>query len=209
VPDDSRLLVFSPQGSSPFWKSVGDEIEVQAVENRAVEHPLTKALDLDAIRFEGARKVEPTEGSLVLAVSETGQPLIWKSQVGGRSAVVVNLDPAKGDFFLSPWFPAMVHGAALHLAERENSLLSTYPTGSQASDQWIGKRGFYQSTHGGVSVPFGGALMDRAETLLDGNGPKGNAQAVAAGYPLAFWLIVVAVIVLIGESLLYHRRKAG
>ncbi len=224
VADDARVLVFAPSGTSPFWKSVGDEIEVLAAENKAVDHPLTRVIDLEAIRFEGARKVEPADGSLVLAASDAGQPLIWKSQVAGRSAVVVNLDPSRGDLFLAPWFPAIIHGAALHLAERESSMLSTYPTGSRVeaaghfktpdgkdfeNETRIGRRGFYQLERAGVSVPFGGGLMDRAESLLDGSGPKGNAQAVASGYPLAFWLIVLAVLVLTGESLLYHRRKAG
>jgi hypothetical protein len=211
VPNDERLLIFAPTGTSPFWKSVGDEIDVLAVENKAPDHPLVKSLDLEAIRFEGARKVEPIDGSLILAASETGQPLMWKSQVDGRAAVVVNLDPARGDFFLSPWFPALVHSAALHLAEREEKLLATYPTGSrvEAADQYVGKRGFYSVKQAGVSIPFGGALMDRAETLLDGNGPKGSAQPVVTGYPMAVWLTVLAVVVLVAESLLYHRRKAG
>lgn len=224
VPDDFRLLIFAPSGASPFWKEAGEEIEVAAVENKAANHPLVKTVDLEAVRFEGARKIEPVEGSLVLAVSESGQPLMWKSQAGGRSAVVVNLDPARGDFFLSPWFPAIVHAAALHLAEREDSLMAVYPTGVKMTahgkiidpvkrvadgEMRIERKGFYEAENAGVGVPFGGALLDSAETLLDGSGPKANAGAVAAGHPFAFWLIAIAVVVLIAESLLYHRRKAG
>jgi hypothetical protein len=224
APDDANVLVFAPSGASPFWKSIGDEVEVQAAENKAKDHPLVRALDLDAIRFEGARKIEPAEGSLVLAVSDGGQPLIWKSQAAGRTAVVVNLDPTRGEFFLSPWFPAMVHGAALHLADREAAMLAAYPTGTKVTaagefkspaggnsdgSAAVDRRGFYQVTHKGVAVPFGGALMDRAETLLDGNGPQASAQPVAAGYPLAMWLIALAAAVLVMESILYHRRKAG
>jgi hypothetical protein len=149
---------------------------------------------------------------------------MWKSQAAGRTAVVVNLDPARGEFFLSPWFPAMVHGVALHLADRESSLLAAYPTGTKVTatgefrspsgtgsegSASLDRRGFYQVTNKGVAVPFGGALMDRAETLLDGSGPQANAQPVAAGYPLAMWLIALAAVVLVVESMLYHRRKAG
>lgn len=224
APEDRAILVFGPQGASPYWKDVGDEVEVAAVENKSPEHALTRTVDLDAIRFEGARKVTPAEGSLVLATSETGQALMWKTQSEGRSAVVVNLDPSKGDFFLSPWFPAIVHAAALHLAEREGALLSGYPTGTlvsasgdfvdpagkgSAGEARVARRGFYQMNHAGVSVPFGGALLNRTETLLDGTGPKASAGEVAAGHPPAFWLIVLAVLVLVGESLLYERRKAG
>lgn len=224
VAADERLLVFAPSGESPFWKSIGDEVEVLAAETKVKDHPVVRNLDMEALRFEGARKIEPAEGSLILAISESGLPLIWKSQVGSRSAVVVNLDPARGDFFLSPWFPAMVHGAALNLTDRGKVLPSVYPTGSHVEmpgkftdssgalkrdDLRIERRGRYAYEHAGIVTPFGGALLDAAESRLDGKGPAGNAQAVAQGHPLAFWLTILALLVLITESLLYHRRKAG
>ncbi len=224
APKDQKLLVFAPEGESPFWKAIADPVEVQAVESKVKDHPLIRSLDLDAIRFEGARKIEPADGSLILATSESGVPLIWKSQVGTRTAVVVNLDPTRGEFFLSPWFPAMVHGAALHLAGRENQVLAVYPTGTRltvpgaftdASDHvtrdavQIGRRGFYRMEQVGIITQFGGALLDPAESRLDGSGPPASAGAVAMGHPLSFWLIIVAIVVLVCESLLYHRRKAG
>lgn len=222
--EDARLLVFAPEGESPFWKSIGEEMEVQAVESKVRDHPLIRNLDLDALRFEGARRITPADGSLILSTSESGAPLIWKSQAGARTAVVVNLDPARGDFFLSPWFPAMVHGTAFHLADRADAMLSVYPTGNRlaSAGSFIGpgnavsrdslavdRRGHYQVERAGIVTPFGGALLDEAETRLDGGGPAASAQAVAQGQPVAFWLLIVALIVLITESLLYHRRKAG
>lgn len=224
APQDGRVLVFAPEGESPFWKSIGDALEVQAVESKVRDHPLVRNLDLDALRFEGARRIVPADGSLILATAESGEPLIWKSQSGGRTAVVVNLDPARGDFFLSPWFPAMVHGAALHLADRADSMLAVYPTGARlaAAGNFTGpgnvagrdtiaieRRGHYQLERAGAVIPFGGALMDEAETRLDGSGPADSAKPVAQGHPPAFWLLVTAIIVLVSESLLYHRRKAG
>lgn len=224
VPADPKLLIFAPEGESPFWKSIGDPVEVQAVESKVKDHPLIRNLDLDAIRFEGARKIEPADGSLILASSESGVPLIWRSQAAGRNAVVVNLNPALGDFFLSPWFPAMVHGAAWFLAERDEAMLAVYPTGNRLDaggnytdprehvthdEVRVERRGFYQMERAGITVHFGGALLDAAETRLDGSGPAANAQPVAQGLPPAFWLIVLAAVTLVAESLLYHRRKAG
>lgn len=224
IAEDDRLLVFAPAGESPFWKSVGDETEVLAAELKVKDHPVVRNLDLDAIRFEGSRKIEPADGSLILAVSDSGMPLIWKSQVANRAAVVVNLDPARGDFFLSPWFPAIVHGAALNLTDRGVALPSVYPTGSHVElpgrftdtsgalkreEIRIERRGNYTYEHAGLVTPFGGAILDSAESKLDGKGPAASAQAVAQGHPLSFWLIIAALLVLITESLLYHRRKAG
>jgi hypothetical protein len=224
VPEDRKVLVFAPEGESPFWKTVGEPVEVLAVESKVKDHPVVRSLDLEAMRFEGAREIEPADGSMVLAVSESGVPLIWRSQAEGRDAVVVNLDPAGGDFFLSPWFPALVHGAAWFLADRAPSLLAVYPTGSRLEtageftdprdarsrdDLRVERRGFYQMERTGIVTPFGGALLDAHESLLNGSGPAGNAEPVAQGLPPAFWLIILAIVVLVAESLLYHRRKAG
>jgi hypothetical protein len=224
APADGQLLVFAPEGESPFWKTIGDGIEVQAVESKVRDHPLVRNLDLDAIRFEGARKITPADGSLILATSESGAPLIWKSQAAGRTAVVVNLDPAQGDFFLSPWFPAMIHGAAFHLADRAEPMLAVYSTGTRLTSPGaysnpsgavfkdamvLEKRGRHQIDRAGIVTPFGSALLDEAESRLDATGPAASAKPVAQGHPLAFWLLVIAIIVLVSESLLYHRRKAG
>jgi hypothetical protein len=185
---------------------------------------LVRNLDLEVIRFEGACQIEPADGSLILASSESGAPLIWKSQVGGRTAVIVNLDPTRGDFFLSPWFPAMVHAAALHLARREHPLLAVYPTGTRLAmagtftdtqhqvthdDLRLDRRGFYQAEQAGMVSSIGAALLAPAETRLDGRGPAASAQPVAQGHPVALWLVLAAISVLVAESLLYHRRKAG
>ena len=224
IPEDERMIVFAPEGASPFWTEVGDAIEVLAVDSKMKTHPLVRNLDLDALRFEGARKINPAPGSLILATSESGAPLMWKSQSGTRTAVVVNLDPARGDFFLSPWFPAMIHDAAFHLADRERALQSVYPTGSRLAMSGsitdpmgkastgeipVERRGAYRLDHAGIVTPFGAALLSEAETLLNGSGPPPSAASVAQGHPLAFWLIILALIILVAESILYHRRKAG
>lgn len=222
--NDDRQIVFAPKGESPFWSDVGATIDVLAVERTVEGHPLVRNLDVEAIRFDGARKVEPAPGSLVLVRSESGDPLLWKAQVGERTAVVVNLDPALGDFFLSPWFPALIHDSAKHLADREASLSSVYPTGSRVSSSGVfaapcGRtsrdsiqlvhRGILHLQQGGTNIPFGAALLSEVETKLDGSGPKAHASSIARGNPIAFWLMLLAVGILILESLLYHHRKAG
>lgn len=222
--DDERQIVFAPRGESWFWSDAGEGIDVLAVELAVEDHPLVRNLDVEAIRFDGAKRMTPAPGSLVLARSEAGDALIWKSQVGTRAAVVVNLDPSRSDFFLSPWFPALVHDSARHLAGREQSLASVYPTGrrvsasgvftgsgGQSSDGSIdlGQRGIQHLQQAGASIPFGAALLDAVETKLDASGPKPSASAIARGHPFAFWLMVIAVGLLVTESILYHRRKAG
>ncbi|MCU0748290.1 MAG: hypothetical protein MUF13_01970, partial [Akkermansiaceae bacterium] len=119
---------------------------------------------------------------------------------------------------------AMIHDAAFHLADRERALQSVYPTGSRLAMSGsitdpmgkastgaipIERRGAYRLDHAGIVTPFGVALLSEAETLLNGSGPPPSAASVAQGHPLAFWLIILALIILVAESILYHRRKAG
>lgn len=223
--EDARQIIFAPTGDSPFWTGGGEEIEVLAAESKVPGHPATKHLDLEAIRFEGARDLTPAADALVLAASESGKPLIWKARANGRDALVVNLDPARGEFFFSPTFPALVHGAALDLSGRGPELRSAHPTGSRVD------AGGPVTTPGGEEIPsgnftvaglghyvaattagprwFGGALFEKAETLLDGTGPADSGASVERGYPLSIWLLLLAVALLVVEFTLYHRRKAG
>ena len=223
--NDSRQIIFAPNGESPFWTGGAGEIEVLAAESKIPGHPVTKHLDLEAMRFEGARDLAPVAGALVLATSEAGKPLIWKARVEGRDALVVNLDPAKGEFFFSPAFPALVHGAALDLSGRGPVLRSAHPTGSRVNaggpvtkpdgnplptgDFTVAKLGHYLATTTGGPRWFGGALFERAETVLDGTGPADSGASVERGYPISFWLLLLAIAMLVIEFLLYHRRKAG
>ncbi len=222
---DPRQIIFAPSGESPFWSGSGAAIEVLAAEPKIPGHPVTKHLDLEAIRFEGAKDLTPAAGALVLATSETGKPLMWKARAEGRDALVVNLDPALGEFFFSPAFPALVHGGALDLSGRGPGLRSAHPTGSRVDaggpvtkpdgktqppgDFTLAKRGHYLAATNAGPRWFGGALFERAETVLDGSGPKDSGAAVERGYPISFWLLVLATVLLIAEFILYHRRKAG
>lgn len=221
----SKQIIFAPSGDSPFWSGGAGDIEVLAAESKVPDHPVVRHLDFEGMRFEGAKDLTPAAGSLVLGVSETGKPLLWKSRVDGRDAVVVNLDPSRADFFFSPAFPALVHGAALDLGGRGRSLRSAVPTGSRvettgtvtapsgkpvpAGNFRVAAAGHYFAETPGGARWFGGALFERAETLLDGGGPDDSGAGVERGYPLSFWLLAVAIALVLTEFLLYHRRKAG
>jgi hypothetical protein len=66
-----------------------------------------------------------------------------------------------------------------------------------------------QLTQSGMAIPFGAALLNGSETRLDGSGPADRSGSIARGQPVAFWLILAAIGVLVFESILYHRRKAA
>jgi hypothetical protein len=247
----AALLIFAPQGESPFWKSVGEPCEVLLPVAKQPGHPVLKNLDFEALRFEGARAVVPSDGALILVTAESGMPLIWQATVADKTAIVVNLDPDEGEFFLSPWFPVMVHSAATHLAGRSAPPRAVVATGGFASvpggatppnnpppENGVEAPGHGQNarTTGGAGILpaaapaladstvlvdhrghwhaatgewFGGALLSEPETVLDAKGPAASAKPIERGHPPPVWLLVLALGLLAGEMLLYHRRKVG
>ncbi len=232
-------VVFAPSGESPWWKSVGDIEDSVAPRILVEDHPVLRNLDLSGLVFIGAKKIEPADGSLILVESESGNPLIYRASRDGKTALVVNLDPVASEFYFSAWFPVLVHGAATHLAGREEELAPVYRPGDTApvpgfkegsvstlitpnataetepAEISTGRAGpltqlgFYEIESGGDSWPVGISLMTPAESLLDNAAITETAKPVSRGQSPAYWLIVVALLVLAAESILYHRRKVG
>ncbi len=237
VPETAaQSVVIQPDGESPFWASLGEEIIDPVPEVLLDDHPILRFVDAGSLEFIGARELETPEGSLVLIASEAGAPLAYIARVEGRSALVLNLDPAATSFYFSAWFPVLIHGAATHLAGRDEELLATYQPGSE-----IPVPGAHEDTRFFVSPPGGGGLIESAgkrfgpvsavgfyefrndegewagaaslgslaESLLGAEDVETTAQAIAKGRAPAYWLLILAILVLVAESVLYHRRRVG
>ena len=204
VPEGKQdFLLFAPKGESPYWTGGTDAADVSLAEATMKDHPLLKNFLCENIPFAGAKKCQPVAGSLILAKSDLGDPLLWLSNITGRRGVVVNLDPIEAEFFLSPWFPVIVHNAATHLTGKEGESRSVRPTGTADSRPEIGH---WQDQRGSWTAS---ALLSKNESLLLANGPAASAQNIDRGHPLPQFLLLAAILVVAAESFLYHRRKVG
>ena len=130
--ESTDLLIFRPDGPSPWWSDLGEEIEVTLPRTLDEDHPAIRHLDATSIPFIGARRLKSPPGAEVWVEAEDGTPLIYKVTRAGTSAVVVNLDPGESDFYFSAWFPVLVYSTATHLAGRTESTRSTYASGQIA-----------------------------------------------------------------------------
>lgn len=229
-------LLFAPEGESSWWSAVGEEIEVVAPRVLVPDHPAIRLLDVPNLAFTGAKSLKAPPGSLVLAESENGVPLIYRLVSGDSTALVVNLDPLASEFVLSPWFPVLVHGAARHLAGREEEVTPLYRPGdtlaipghregdttqvktpadtepvawSQGLYGPLERLGFYRFENQSGTWTLGSTLATPAESLLDNSAVAGSDRPLARGFAPATWLLAAAILLLAGESMLYHRRKAG
>lgn len=233
-PETETTIVFSPSGESPFWKDVGAELAAGAPEVVSKGHALIARLDPALLAFDGARKLAAPPGSVVVLAHADGTPLLYTCSAGGRRAVVLNFDPSREDFFLSPWFPVLVHDAAVLLTGRENTFPSSAATGSlveipgtsevtaatlrqggttsplplrtPASIDRVGNYGFSRNS---TNWQLGGAVFSTGESGPAAAGTAPPEVKLASGWPLATWFLLAALLALFTEELLYHRRKVG
>ena len=234
-PGGARSLIFHPDGESCWWRDLGEPVEPGPARVMIENHPALRHLDASGIPFVGARRLTPPDGAQILAADDSGLPLIYQARQGDRTAVVVNMDPVMADFYFSAWFPVLVHAASMHLVGRENPLAAAYrpndevpvpgaaedtlstletsPTNSvEVRGKWarLGDRlGFYELKNPSGRWFVSSSLMAEAETLLDGGDASGNAEALSRGRSPGQWLTMLAIVGLVLESVLYHRRKVG
>ena len=233
-PETETAVVFAPDGESPLWKNPGEPLPPGPPEIVSPDHPLLARVDPSLLDFDGARQITPPKGSVIVLAHADGTPLLYTISTPDQSAVVFNFDPTQNDFFLSPTFPVFVHDAAVLLTGRNNSFPSAIPTGNQIeipgtentgtatllendteksipfqTTPDIRRVGNYTFTRNATQWNLGGALLAPAESATTPEKPTPPDFQPAAGWPLALWFLLAAVLVLLAEEALYHRRKVG
>ncbi|WP_395751394.1 VWA domain-containing protein [Prosthecobacter sp.] len=214
VPADISTVVFQPTGEATVWSNVGAEIAAPVPKVLAKDHPLLRYLDAESMTFAGARQITAPTGAVILVADESGPPLIYLMRQGAQTVCVVNLDPLAAQFYLSAWFPVLIHNAAAHLTHREDMPPATLPTGStarvpgRADPTPFGPMlttGFHQADE----WTFATSLVSPEESLLKNDTLKESVKPIASGEAPSYWLLVLALGVLVTESILYDRRKVG
>ena len=215
---EARLSVlFQPTGESEWWEELGAELGAVVPRVEVPDHPALRYLDVQALSFAGARSLRAPVGSLILVAGDRGEPLIYSVTHGERSAFVINLDPGQADFYLSAWFPVMVHAMATSLAGRADELAVTYAPGATVNIPGVGEErygplegpGFVEIENRAGSWLIACSLLAPSETLLDNSAVVDTSQPIRRGLPPWVWLIIAAVVLVTLEELLYHRRKVG
>lgn len=230
VPDAETAVIFAPQGESPWWSDVGGELPAGVPEVRVEDHPLIARLDPAVMEFAGARALRVPAGAVVVLAHADGTPLLYSAAVEGRRAVVANFDPGRDEFFLSPWFPVLIHDAVAVLTGRKDDFPSVVATGSVvevpgtgeveriekdgeeiggAEELAVGGIGNYGVRRSSTDWWLGGAVLAAGESGGAGGVGAVPEVAPASGWPPAVWLLVMGVVAVGLEEVLYHRRRVG
>ncbi|MEM8737108.1 MAG: BatA and WFA domain-containing protein [Planctomycetota bacterium] len=231
-------VVFAPDAAGGGVTEVGEALAAALPRVLLPNHPVLRFFPAESIGFQGARRLRAAAGSAVLVADATGVPLIWQTRDpdAGTVTLVVNLDPAAGDFVLSPYFPVLVHAAATHLGGRTEARRATYLTGASvpvpglrpgeaaavrfaeggevtatpATPVRLERAGFHVAETPREPVDLPASAMHGDESRLVGLPDAGGAAVeLPGGYLPWVWLVVVALGVLVAEEVLYHRRKVG
>lgn len=69
--------------------------------------------------------------------------------------------------------------------------------------------GFYKATSNKKTEFLGVALLNHTESFLDNSTVKSTTKPLETGYPISDILLILAIILVLTECVLYHRRKVG
>lgn len=234
----SRNIIFAPKGGSPYWSNIGEELDTVIATEKVKDHPLTKHLNIDNISFAGAKKLQAPKGSLIILHDISGTPLLYESIQNGDKVIVANFQPEYDDFYLSPWFPVIIHNAARYLSGRKHEMpivvqsgstitlptqaplitqnlyplhSSEFTTAEVNTTHSLDQLGGYSYQNTEQKLFTGAAVLSLGESSqqrLDNTNLE-NTEMPSSGWPLAWWLLLIAIIFAIVEEALYHRRKVG
>lgn len=237
VPQADRAILFGLREGSEWCGQVGSEISDVLARIRIKDHPVLADCDIDSIPFIGARQVTPPQDSLVIAETSTQVPLIYQVRRGRHLALVINMDPVKSEFYYSAWFPVLVYNGARHLMGRRETWPSACSVGDSVSIPEVPDDtapatvrisdgaapfpvvgpsygpirtiGFHTLENAAGQWSLGANLFAPAESLLDNRNVVDTSLPLTRGRPLSSVLAATALLLLLIECMLYHRRKVG
>lgn len=230
-----HFIIFNPKKSSPFWKSVGKEIESTHTILKQEGHPILKFIDTESISFKGAKEIKCPSKALILLENQDGIPLIYTLKFSTHQICVINMDPQVSDFFLNAYFPILVYSIAHHQMGFELDASPSHPPGSVIQKKGLGAQlevnlllpngtlethhsdhigpfnqlGFYQIQKDKLKEDVACSVIGQNETLLNAPSAKTTLGPIEKGISPTNLLILIALFILLAESILYHKRKVG
>lgn len=226
-------IVFAPEGVSKYWENLGEVSDYKLTNVLYKKHEMLKYCDWESIPFRGQKKMSLPEHSFILLEDESKNPLMYTYQAKDEKACVINLDPIESEFFLSPYFPILIYsiaqvqlkrddehevyyspGAIVNLPKGNQSFEIGYPDGKHDkifSDSIgpLAQLGFYKIRYADHVKYIACSILGETESKGNNLGLKEDLLPIEKGLPPASYLVIFSILILITESVLYHKRKVG
>lgn|GEM_PF-2708133 len=227
-------ILFGTTQSSKYWL-LKDEVFVSPILlNEVTEnHRIMRYMKAETLKVKDARNLTLAKGVLPILIDENQSPILFKINEIDQKMVVLNFDLHRSDFFLNVNFPILVHNICQDLASRTNDVSAAYQVGDYVSfssnpenivittpsgvrNPEIGQsygplleKGFYQLTKNQKSQLIAVGVSPEEESNLNNAKTQTTLQPISSGLPISYYLVFVAISLVLLELILYHRRKVG
>ncbi len=227
-------ILLGIQQSSKYWLLKDDELISPNLLNEATEsHRIMRYIKAEILKVNGSKNLTLAKGVLPILVDENQLPILFKINEVDQKMVVLNFDLHSSDFFLNINFPILIHNICLDLASHSNEISAAYqvgdyisfpsipenltittPSGLQSSEMShnygpLVEKGFYQLTKNKKSHLVAVGVSPEIESNLNNAKIQTTLQPISSGLPISYYLIFIAISLVLLELILYHRRKVG
>lgn len=156
-----NCLVIDPLTGTDLWQ-VGEKLENPIVTKQDADSPLMRHVRLDNVLLPEARQISPPAGHVPLATAESGDPLYFSHELGGRKLLVLSVNLDQGDLTFRTAFPIMITNALGWFAGQSGELRESLAAGAVTE----------------VALPT--ATGDRNESLVL-KSPSGQSRVLPRG----------------------------
>lgn len=227
-------ILLGIQQSSKYWLIKDSELISPVLLSEATEsHRIMRYMKAEILKVKGSKNLTLAKGVLPILVDENQLPILFKINEVDQEMVVLNFDLHSSDFFLNINFPILIHNICLDLASHSNEISAAYqvgdyisfpsipenltittPSGLQSSELShnygpLVEKGFYQLTKDKKSHLVAVGVSPEIESNLNNAKIQTTLQPISSGLPISYYLIFIAISLVLLELILYHRRKVG
>lgn len=227
-------ILFGLQQSTKFWLLKNDELITPILLSEATEnHRILRYMKPEILKVKDAKNITLAKGVLPILVDENQSPIVFKINEIDQKIVVLNFDLYRSDFFLSVNFPILIHNICIDLANHSNEISAAYqvgdyisfssmpenlkitsPSGLQNNEVGqnygpLDEKGFYQLTKENKTNLVAVGVSPECESNLNNAKVQTTLLPISSGLPISYFLVFIAISLVLLELILYHRRKVG
>ena len=227
-------ILFGIQQNSAYWQLKNEELVTPLLLTESTQgHRSMRYINPDTLKIKDCKNITLPKGVLPILEDENKNPVIFKVSEIVNKLIVLNFDANNSEFFLNINFPVMIHNICLELSNKDFEVSTCYqvgdfiyfstvpanarvvsPTGvtqpiSTKNFGPLDEKGFYQIFKGQKSQMVAVGVSPAMESNLANTKMESTLKPISSGLPVSYYLIMLAIVLVLIELILYHRRMVS